>query len=286
MHLSHHPRHVKSSAVNRRLTQILRGQVTSAGSICFKNELEAARITLWALGAHNPHRPRSHQTHILSTPIPWYIWEWVQRSGIFKKISNRIIIIDQTHFYTSFYWTLPRLLLLKCTIAVRISSQYLSVLLSLWLMFGWLFWRRGGWVQYKKSNVSILNSFGIGMDFFDMLTQVLIRCVNIVTQFAIKLSYFHSHSVCYLCWLRFALLVKTFSHVSHWNSPVGATLNRTTFVPQVFLCISSLSFLLQTNSHFSHWNCMSSCVCMCLLSPFFAKVLSQTPQHPLTKLFF
>ena len=34
------------------------------------------------------------------------------------------------------------------------------------------------------------------MDFSDVLPRALFWCVNIVTQFAIKLSYFHSHSVC------------------------------------------------------------------------------------------
>ena len=93
-------------------------------------------------------------------------------------------------------------------------------------------------------------SNSLGIDFLDMIPQALIRCVNLFTQFSIKLSQFHSYSVFSFVLIEIGILCDSFLHVSHLNT-TGATVSRTMFVPQVF-CAFQACLSYCKGSHMFH----------------------------------
>ena len=104
-----HLRHVESSAVNWRLTHILRGQGAIFRLTCFNEGTLGSKNHLVSFKLLTILTDQGHIGHMFqASPSPGF-YRRGPEVRIFKKLTNWIMIIDQTHFYTHLYLTLPRL---------------------------------------------------------------------------------------------------------------------------------------------------------------------------------
>ena len=101
-----HPRHVESSAVNWRLTHILRGQGAIFRLTCFNEGTLGSKNHLVSFKLLTILTDQGHIGHMFqASPSPGF-YRRGPEVRIFKKLTKWIMTIDQTHFlYTSLFDT-------------------------------------------------------------------------------------------------------------------------------------------------------------------------------------